>query len=396
MELSNRASNVSPSLTLQITAKAAKLKADGHDVISFGAGEPDFKTPQYIVDAAKEALDIGFTRYTAASGMPELKTTIAEFLKKKQGLSYPPQQIVVSNGAKHSLFNAMSALLQEGDEAIIPAPFWLTYPEQVKLTGAIPVIADTAKDDYKLTAENLEKHITEKTKVLFLNNPCNPTGVVYTKEEIFSLAKCLEQHKEIYIISDEIYNALSYEEPVVSIASYSESIKERTVLINGVSKTYAMTGWRIGYSASSALLAKAMGSMQSHMTSNPNSIAQYATIAALSDKRGEEFLQEMNAVFDERRHLMMDTLEKMGEKIIRPKGAFYVMIDVSKYFGKTYGEKKINSALDIANIMLDEQCVAVIPCESFGADNFIRLSYATGNKQIADGLARMQKVFAKL
>lgn len=392
MSLSKRAMGVSPSLTLAISAKAKKMKADGLDVISFGAGEPDFDTPKYIIDAAKEALDKGFTRYTPASGTMELRKAICDKLQRENGVTYGADQIVVSNGAKHSLSNAIRALVEEGDEVIIPAPFWLTYPELVKLSDGKPVIVDLLPENgYKLTPEQLRKAITPRTKAIILNNPSNPTGVVYSKEEIAALGKELENHKHVYVISDEIYEKLVYGVETMSIAACSEELKERTVIINGMSKAYAMTGWRIGYAASSAALAKAMGSIQSHSTSNPNSIAQYASTVALSDKAGEKFLSEMNGVFWKRRDLMVELMDKVGLPIIKPEGAFYVMVNVKSLFGKTYDGVKINSAFDVASVMLDKLYTAVIPCESFGANDFVRLSYATGEKEIRSGLERFAK-----
>lgn len=391
MSLSKRALGVSPSLTLAISAKAKKMKADGLDVISFGAGEPDFDTPKYIIDAAKEALDKGFTRYTPASGTNELRKAICDKLQRENGLVYDINQIVVSNGAKHSLSNAIRALVEKGDEVIIPAPFWLTYPELVKLSDGTPVIVDLLPENgYKLTPEQLRKAITPKTKAIILNNPSNPTGVVYNKAEIAALGAELLKHEHVYIISDEIYEKLIYGVETMSIAA-CEGLKERTVVVNGMSKAYAMTGWRIGYTASSAELAKAMGSIQSHSTSNPNSIAQYASTVALSDKAGEKFLAEMNGVFEKRRDLMVELMGKVGLPIIKPEGAFYVMVNVKSLFGKTYDGAKINSAFDVASIMLDKLYTAVIPCESFGANDFVRLSYATGEKEIRGGLERFRK-----
>lgn len=391
MSLSKRALGVSPSLTLAITAKAKKMKADGLNVVSFGAGEPDFDTPDYIISAAKEALDKGITRYTPASGTVELHKAICDKLARDNGLSYDPAQIVVSNGAKHSLSNIIRAIVDDGDEVIIPAPYWLTYPELVKLSGGVPKFIDLLPENgFKLTPKQLSSAITNKTKAIILNNPCNPTGVVYTKDEIFALAKELENHKQVYIISDEIYEKLVYDVETVSIASYSDEIKERTIVVNGMSKAYAMTGWRIGYTASNLELAKAMGSIQSHSTSNPNSIAQYASVAALNDKQGEKFLTEMNSVFHARRNLMVELMNKIGLPIIKPQGAFYVMVDVSSLFGKSYEGTTLSSALDVASAMLDKLYVAVIPCESFGAPKFVRLSYATSETEIRKGLERFE------
>ena len=392
MSLSKRALGVSPSLTLAITAKAKKMKADGLDVISFGAGEPDFDTPDYIVAAAKEALDKGITRYTPASGTVELRKAICDKLARENGVTYDVNQIVVSNGAKHSLSNAIRALVEEGDEVIIPAPFWLTYPELVKLSDGTPVIAPLLPENgFKLTPEQLRGLITPKTKAIIINNPSNPTGVVYSKEEIMALGKELENHKHVYILSDEIYEKLVYGVETMSLAACSDELKERTIIINGMSKAYAMTGWRIGYTASSLEIAKAMSSIQSHSTSNPNSIAQYASVVALSDKKGDEFLANMNGIFEVRRNLMVELMEKVGLPIIKPEGAFYVMVNVKSLFGKKYEDMEIKSAMDVASIMLDKLYTAVIPCESFGADDYVRLSYATGEKQIREGLARFEK-----
>lgn len=395
MEISKRASGIAPSLTLEITAKAKSMKAAGKDVVSFGAGEPDFDTPAYIVEAAKEALDKGFTRYTAASGTPELKKAICANLAA-DGMRYEPNQIVVSNGAKHCLTNAILATVNEGDEVIIPAPYWLTYPELVKLAGGIPVILNAKKSNgYKITAADIAAAMTPKTKAIFICNPCNPSGIVYSKEEIYALAAYLEG-QNVYIISDEIYNKLSYDTEVVSISTYSDKIKEKTIVVNGVSKSYAMTGWRIGFSATNAALAKAMGSVQSHCTSNPNSIAQYATVAAYSKPEGKAFIAGLYGVFKERRDLMVEVLDTMNVDYIRPSGAFYVMVDITKFYGKKWEDTVIESAHQIAMLLIDRYDMAVIPCESFGAPGFIRLSYAISKEDILKGLNRLKDFFGKL
>lgn len=390
--IAQRAKRVSPSLTLEITAKAKKMRAEGEPVVSFGAGEPDFDTPAYIVRAAERALGNGKTKYTPASGTDGLKTAIVQKLQRDNGLKYTPQQIVVSNGAKHSLFNAFAAIIDPDDEVIIPSPYWLTYPELVKLCEGVPVFVPTkAENGFKMTAKQLQAAITPKTKAVLINNPCNPTGTVYTKAEICALAEVLEQH-DVYVISDEIYEKLLYEgDPCYSIAAYSQKLYERTIVVNGVSKTYAMTGWRIGFTASSLPLAKAMGSMQSHITSNPNSIAQYAAQEAYLHVDGEAFLAEMKQTFDERRKLMIEKLRTIPDlQFIYPKGAFYIMIDVSHLFGKTSaGGAKLQSAYDVATALLSEQMVAAIPCEPFGAPEYLRLSYAIGNQDIEVGLERI-------
>lgn len=397
--LSQRAKQVSPSLTLEITAKAKKLKAEGHSVVSFGAGEPDFNTPEYIVKAAEEALEAGFTKYTPASGTDALKSAIAGKLAADNGLTYETKNIVVSNGAKHSLYNAFSALIDPGDEVIIPAPYWLTYPELVKLCDGVPTFVYTKpENDFKLTPRELQGAITPKTKAIVLNNPCNPTGAVYDKAEIEDLARILEQ-TNIFVISDEIYEKLVYEgDACYSIASYSPSLKERTVIVNGVSKTYSMTGWRIGFTASNAELAKAMGSIQSHTTSNPNSIAQYAATEAYRHDDGGRFLAGMRVTFDNRRQIMINELAKIpGLQYIYPKGAFYVMVDVRGIFGKRSPRGNVlDSAFTVATELLETSLVATIPCEPFGAPGYLRLSYAIGEDDIRLGLERIAAFVASL
>ncbi len=396
MKIAKRALEITPSLTLELTAKAKKLKKEGRDVVSFGAGEPDFNTPEYIRNAAKEALDKGLTKYTPASGTATLKKVICDKLKRDNGLDYSPANIVVSNGAKHALFNAMQAIIEEGDEVIIPAPFWLTYPELVKLAGGVPVIVQTKPENgFKLTAAELEAALTPATRALVLNNPNNPTGAVYTEEEIVSLARVVEK-TDIAVISDEIYEVLNYtDKPVYSIAAYSQKLKDQTIIVNGVSKTYSMTGWRIGFTACDATVSKAISSMQSHATSNPNTIAQYAAQSAYEHEEGEAFLREMRESFDRRRKLIMAKLDEIPLlSYVRPDGAFYIFVSVEKVLGKSYDGVKINSALDFANILLDKKDVTVIPCESFGADGYIRLSYAISDEDIVKGVERIGEFIA--
>ncbi len=392
MVVSKKVGKISPSLTLEITAKAKKMKADGVSVIGFGAGEPDFNTPEYINDAAKKAIDIGFTKYTPASGMIELKKAICDKLLRDNCLSYTTEQIVVSSGAKGSLYHAICALIDNDDEVIIPSPYWLTYPELVKLAGGKCVFVETAKENgYKITAEQLNKAITDKTKLLILNTPNNPTGAIYTKEEISALAKVVEK-SGIYVISDEIYEKLVYDgEKHYSIANESEFLKEHTVVVNGMSKAYSMTGWRIGYLAAPVEIAKAVSSMQSHTASNPCSIAQYASVVALNSDEGPVFIEKMQKVFDERRKYMVEVLKDIENlSIIEPKGAFYVFVDVSSTFGKSYKGKKIEGSLSFANIALSEMGVAVIPGVAFGQDKCIRLSYAISLDDIKEGLNRLK------
>lgn len=395
MEATARVKNIAPSLTLEITAKAKKMKAEGISVIGFGAGEPDFNTPDYIIEAAKKALDIGFTKYTPASGMPELKKAICAKFKKDNGLDFTEDQIVVSSGAKSSLYHAIEAIVEEGDEVLLPSPYWLTYPELIALAGGKTVYVKAGKEQgYKVTADNLRKAATKKTKCLIFNSPNNPTGAVYTKEEVAEIAKFVEE-SGIYVIADEIYEKLVYGGAEhYSIAQYSEKVKEQTIVVNGVSKTYSMTGWRIGYLAAPKNIAKAIGSMQSHTASNPCSIAQYASVAALNG--GEDFIAKMHATFDERRRYMVGRLQKMNGVICpEPMGAFYAFADVSALYGKSYKGKKIEGSLQFADAALSEG-VALIPGIAFGDDHSVRLSYAISMEDIKEGLDRLERFISEL
>ncbi len=397
MDIAKRAKQISPSLTLEITARAKKMKADGMRVVSFAAGEPDFNTPDYIIEAGHKALELGLTKYTPAAGTVELRTAICEKLKSDNALEYSRSNIVVSNGGKHSLFNAFMAVLNPGDEVIIPAPYWLSYPEIVKMAGGVPVYVETKPENkFKITAAELEEAITNKTKAFILNNPNNPTGAVYTHSELNALSAVIEKH-EIFVISDEIYEKLTYERRHHSIAACSDILKERTVVINGMSKTYSMTGWRVGYAAANEQIASAMASMQSHSTSNVNSIAQYASYIALSDRlHGDAFLEDMRATFDARRALMMLRLNRLGMKFVEPKGAFYIMVCIKDFIGKSLEGQRIRSAYDFASILLEQAQVAVIPCESFGAPDYVRLSYAASEKDIERGLDAISSFLAQL
>ncbi len=390
MSVSKKVKEIAPSLTLEITAKAKKMKAEGVSVIGFGAGEPDFNTPEYIVNSAKKALDIGFTKYTPASGMLELKKAVCDKFLTDNGLSYEPAQIVVSSGAKSSLYHAICAIVNDGDEVVLPSPYWLTYPELIKLAGGKVVLVETEKENgYKMTAEQFSAVITDKTKCLILNSPNNPTGAVYSEEEIKSIAKVCEE-KGIYVISDEIYEKLIYDgETHYSIASCSDFMKEHTIVVNGVSKTYAMTGWRIGYLAAPLEIAKAISSMQSHTASNPCSIAQYASVTAIADKEGKEFVANMQRVFDDRRKLMINTLREVEDIVcIEPKGAFYVFVNVSKLYGKKFEGQEVRGSLSFADAAL-KRGVALIPGIAFGNDECIRLSYAISKEDIIEGLSRL-------
>lgn len=390
MNTTKRISSISPSLTLAITAKAKAMKAEGKSVIGFGAGEPDFNTPQHIIDAAKDALDKGYTKYTPSSGLPQLRKKIAEKFKEEQGLDYDPSQIIVSSGAKHSIFNAMFALVEEGDEVLIPAPYWLTYPEVVKVCGGKSVFIEGHKENhFKITPEDLKKVITPKTKMLIFNSPSNPTGAVYTEEEIRALGKVAEE-ADIWVLADEIYSKLIYDGVRhFSMAQVSEKMKEKTVIVNGVSKTYAMTGWRIGWLAAPKDVAKAIDSFQSHATSNPTSIAQYATLAALNGS--EEELERMRSIFNDRRKFMISRIREIEHlDCIEPDGAFYIMLIVKGLYGKRYNGRKINGSMDVADMLL-EKGVAVVPGIAFGDDECVRLSYAISKEDIAEGLARIEQ-----
>jgi aspartate aminotransferase len=393
--VTDRVSKIAPSLTLEITAKAKKMKAEGISVIGFGAGEPDFNTPDYIIESAKKALDIGFTKYTPASGMPELKKAVCKKFKDDNGLDYEESQIVISSGAKSSLYHAIEAIVQDGDEVLLPSPYWLTYPELIKLAGGKVVLVKAEKENgYKVTAEQLRKAYTPKTKALIFNSPNNPTGAVYSKEEIDAIAKFVEE-TGIYVIADEIYEKLVYGgEKHYSIATYSEKVKEQTIVINGMSKTYAMTGWRIGYLAAPKDVAKAISSMQSHTASNPNSIAQYASVTALNG--GEEFISTMLKTFDERRTYMVERLSKInGIVVAEPKGAFYVFVDISALIGKKFDGEVIEGSMSFANCAL-KKGVALIPGIAFGDDNSIRLSYAISLDDIMEGLNRLDAFIKEL
>jgi len=392
MEISNKFKTISPSPTLLIDSKFKQMKADGMDVVGFGAGEPDFNTPKHIRDAAIEAINSGVTKYTPASGTPALKKAICDKLLKDNGLSYEPSQIVVSNGAKHSLINVFGAILNPGDEVIIPAPYWVSYPEMVKYNDGVPVVLHTKEENgFKFSAEEFKNAITPKTKAIVLNSPSNPTGMVYTADELKAIAEVAVANS-IYVVSDEIYEYLVYDGVKhTSIASFGEDIKDLTIIVNGVSKTYAMTGWRIGYTASNPTIAKAMGNVQSHTTSNPNSIAQAATVAALTGPTDD--LEMMIKAFDERRKYMANRINTIeGVSCLMPKGAFYVMMNISALKGKTISGKLINTADDFAEVFLEKQLVAVVPGNGFDAPDYVRWSYATSMENIKEGLDRLEKL----
>lgn len=386
---SRKAQSISPSPTLTIDAKAKQLKKEGVDVIGFGAGEPDFETPAHIKEAAVRAIEAGFTRYTPVAGIPELLEAVSQKLQKDNGLAYEPRNIVVANGAKHALCNALAALLNPGDEVVIPAPYWVSYPEMVKINDGVPVVIQTKKENnFCPSPEDLKQALTPKTKAIIINSPGNPTGQVYSKEQLQAIADFAVQHN-LFVIADEIYEKLIYgDSEHVSIASLGEEIKKHTVLVNGVSKTYAMTGWRIGYSASTAEIAKIMSSIQSHATSHANSIAQKAAVAALTGP--QDCVQEMKEAFDARRKTMVGKIRSIpGLSCIEPQGAFYLFVDVSNTFGRAYNGRTVNSSDDFAAALLEEKQVAVVPGTGFGAPDYIRLSYALATEQMLKGLERI-------
>ena len=392
--ISDKVKSISPSSTLAIDSKFKQMKAEGVDVVGFGTGEPDFDTPDYIKKAAVEAIAGGKTKYTPAAGTMELRRAICDKLKRENGLDYEPNQIVVTNGAKHALVNTFMAILNEGDEVIIPSPYWVSYPEMVKIADGVSVIIETKEEDeFKFTAKEFEDAITPKTRALVLNSPSNPTGMVYTEEELRSIAEVAVKHN-IYVVADEIYEHLIYEGKHVSIASFNNKIKDLTIIINGVSKTYAMTGWRIGYSASHPEVAKAISNLQSHATSNPNSIAQAATVAALNG--GEEEIARMKAEFQKRRDYMVERINSIpGVSCRNPHGAFYVVMNISQLKGKLLGGRTIHTSDDFADVLLEKAGLALVPCSGFGADDFVRWSYATSMENIVEGLNRLETFLAQ-
>jgi aspartate aminotransferase len=382
MELAQRATILTPSLTLSIDSKAKAMKAEGIDVCGFGAGEPDFDTPEHIKAAAMAALEGGFTKYTPSSGIPELRQAIADKFQNDNKLTYKPSQIIVSNGAKHSCYNAILATCQPGDEVIIPAPYWLSYPEMVRLAGAEPVFVQTSEENgWKMSADEFENAMTPRTKMVIINSPGNPTGAVYTRAELEALVEVAEE-EEILILSDEIYEKLTYDGVKhVSVASLSPEANDLTITINGFSKAYAMTGWRLGYLGAPEPIARAIDAIQSHSTSNPCSFAQQGGLAAL--KGDQAAVEDMRSEFDMRRQYMVDRLKKLGRvSVVNPQGAFYVLVNISQL--------GLNSQ-NFADRLLSKHHVAVVPGVAFGDDRTVRLSYATSLDVINRGLDRIEE-----
>jgi aspartate aminotransferase len=389
--ISKRAKAIKPSPTLAMAAKAKAMKAQGIDVVDFGVGEPDFDTPENVKQAGIKAIQSGFTKYTPAGGTDELKDAVVEKLKKDNGLVYERSQILISCGAKHSLYNIAEAIFDPGDEVIIPSPYWVSYPDQVILNDATPVIVETTEQEgFRVSAAKLEKAITGKTKAIVLNSPSNPTGLAYDRKTLEEIAAVAVKHR-IYVISDEIYEKLVYDGFThISIASLNPEIKELTIVVNGVSKSHAMTGWRIGFAAGPKDVITAMANIQSQSTSNPASISQKAALEAL---RGpQDFLPVMNAEFDKRRKYMVERLNKMkGVSCMLPVGAFYAFPNVSKLYGKSAGGTTVRNSADLAAYLLEAVKVALVSGDSFGADNYIRLSYATSLEIIKKGMDRIEE-----
>ena len=395
MVLSEKMSNISSSPTLAIDAKFKKMKADGIDVVGFGTGEPDFDTPDHIKMAAINAITAGFTKYTPASGTMDLRNAVAQKLENDNGVTYAPTDIVISNGAKHALVNAFYAILNDGDEVLIPAPFWVSYPEMVRIAGGVPKFIETTEEThFKFSAEDFEASITPKTKAIVLNSPSNPTGMVYSEEELKSIADVAVKHN-IFVVSDEIYEKLVYGSARhVSIASFGEDIKKLTIIINGVSKSYAMTGWRIGYTASAPEIAKIISNVQSHASSNPCSISQAAALAAISGP--QEMVEAMRQEFKVRRDYMVERINKIpGVSCINPDGAFYVFMSIKDLLGKEIKGKVINNADEFCEWLLECSKVALVPGTGFGADGYVRWSYATSMQNIKEGLDRLEGFLAK-
>ncbi|MRX70964.1 aminotransferase class I/II-fold pyridoxal phosphate-dependent enzyme [Bacillus lacus] len=391
MELAKRVAALTPSTTLAITAKAAELKAEGHNVIGLGAGEPDFNTPTHIIEAAEEAMKEGFTKYTPSGGTNGLKDAIINKFKLDQGLNYSRNEIIVCSGAKHALYTLFQVILNEGDEVVIPTPYWVSYPEQVKLAGGSPVYVEGLEENqFKITLQQLQETVTDKTKAVIINSPSNPTGMLYNEQELKELGEyCAE--KGILIVSDEIYEKLVYgENQHVSVAQLSENIKKHTIIINGVSKSHSMTGWRIGYAAGDKDIIKAMTNLASHSTSNPTSIAQYASVAAYEGP--QEAVEEMRAAFEQRLNTVHEKLNSIpGFSCLKPQGAFYLFPNV-KRAAEMAGCKDVD---EFSAQLLEKEKVAVVPGSGFGAPDYIRLSYATSLETFEEALSRIQRYMSQ-
>ena len=390
LRISNKAKTISPSPTLAIDSKFKQMKQQGVPVVGFGAGEPDFNTPDNIKTAGIKAIENNITRYTPASGTVDLKKAICDKVKKDTGLDYDISNVIVSNGGKHALTNIFMAILNPGDEVVIPTPYWVSYPEMVKMADGTPVFLETTEENnFKFNVEQLKAVVTDKTRALVLNTPSNPTGMVYTREELQAIADFAVE-KEIFVVFDEIYEKLIYEGEHVNIATLGNAIKELTIIVSGMAKTYAMTGWRIGYTVADSRIVKAMSNMQSHATSNPNSIAQAASVEALNGD--QSIIDTMKAEYVKRRDYMVERINSIdGLSCKKPNGAFYIFMNVKDVLGKEHYGKMINTASELCDDILDRALVAMVPSEGFGIDGYVRLSYATSMEVITAGLDRIEQ-----
>ncbi len=393
MKISARLAAIAPSATMAIDTRQRAMKREGHPVISFGAGEPDFPTPAATAAAGISAIEAGYTKYTAVSGIPELREAIAARLRAEQGLQYSAQQITITTGAKAALFHAFQALIDPGDEVVIPAPYWVSYEAQVLLAGGLPVIVPTAEQNsFKLDPDSLRRSLSAKTRLLVLNSPCNPTGSVYSANELRALGAVLFD-SEIGVVSDEIYQRISYDGPSASFASCVPELADRTILINGASKSYSMTGWRIGFAAGPTDIIEAMNSIQSHSTSNASTVSQYAALEAFSGPQTE--VARMCEAFKERRDMMVGLLNDIpGFRCSLPSGAFYAFPNVAGVLGRTYGSSVVDTSMELAAYLLERVYVATVPGEAFGAPGYLRLSYACGTPAIQEGIGRIHQTLA--
>ncbi len=392
--ISSIAKGIAPSATVAVDTLAKQMKADGIDVIGFGAGEPDFPTPDSIKVAAIKAISDNQTRYTPAAGIMPLRNAICQWMKREYGVDYQPSQICVSSGAKHNVFIALQAICNPGDEVILPAPYWVTYEEAIKMTGAVPVVINTTEQTrFKVTPEMLEQAITPKTKALILTNPSNPTGMLYSKQELEAIAQVVLKH-DLYVISDEIYDKLVYVGEFTCFSTLGEEIKQRTITINGASKSFAMTGWRIGFAAANEEISKAMANYLSHSTGNPCSVSQYAALEAYSTQ--EDLLTKMQLAYARRRKYFLERIKKLKYvSCLEPDGAFYIFMNIKGLLGRTIQGVTINSSADFAQALLEKGLVAVVPGEAFGAPGYVRWSYATSMENIREGLDRLEKFLSE-
>lgn len=393
--LSKQIQSLSPSLTLEISAKAKAMKAQGINIINFSVGEPDFDTPQYIKDAAVRAIEAGHTKYTPVPGIPALREAIAAKLNNENAIDCKAENIIVSTGAKQPLLLALMAILNPGDEVLVPIPYWVSYPEMVHIAGGITIPVPTSEEnDYKVTPELLDKYITNKTKCIMLNSPSNPSGVVYSKEDLVTFADWVVEN-DLYVISDEIYEKLVYDVDFVSLQSLNPEIAKRTITVNGFSKAYAMTGWRLGYACADLPIIKLMNAIQGHMTSNASSMTQYAGLAALTEKT--EDLDRMFNVFKRRRDNFVEILNSIDDvTYIYPGGAFYTFVDVSAYYGKSYNGVPITDSVSMASELLEHERIALTPGIAFGDDRFVRFSYALADEDLVEGLTRFKSFLDKM